>query len=136
MADNDLPTDGDIVDLSQEKDITVRIDTLFKEARRYRNVFKHEWEESERFYDGRHWERTNRKPVKNFVFTIIEGEVPILTDSRPSTDIVPNEQEEQEDAKVLEAALHEVYEENHLDLKVSQAVRASLTTGTGWQYVH
>jgi len=111
------------------------VDELLKEAKKYRQRFEKKWVEQERFYDGNQWKYAKNRPVKNWCFTIIEGEIPILTDSRPSSAVIPQQPEQMEDAKVLESAMNYVFDEQDQQLKVSEAVRTMLKTGTGWHYI-
>jgi len=119
----------------KEREINQKIDDLFKEANEYKKRFVSKWIEQERFYEGNHWKFATERPAKNWCFSIVEGEIPILTDTRPSSSVIPQQPEQMEDAKVLESAMQYVFEEQDQQLKVSEAVRAMLKTGTGWHYV-
>lgn len=121
-----------------DKETLKKLSKYEKEASEYRKTKEDEdngWVDAERFYEGQQWKHDKKRPVKNWCYTIVESEVPILTDSRPSTDIIPMELENSEDAKMLESAMHFVYDQQNLQLKVSQAVRSALKIGTGYLYV-
>jgi len=119
----------------KEKPLTKILDEYYNEAKRYRDQFESKWEEEERFYYGEQWKFAKKRPVKNWCFTIVEGEIPILTDSRPGTSVVPVDERAFQIAEMLESGIEYVYDNQNLLLKNSQAVRVGLTTGTGYLYV-
>jgi len=133
---NNLSEDNDVspIEKEEKEDPAKKVDKLLKEGAKYRKQFEKGWKEAEDFYNGNQWPIQEPRPTKNFVFTIVEAEVPVLTDSLPSTDVIAYEEEKQDDAKILESCIHYTYEANHLFLKLTQGVRASLVTGTGWLY--
>lgn len=123
---------------SDSQDVDVKTISLvnkrFKEAKKYREQFEEEWRECEEFYSGKHWKDKNRS-FKNLVFPLVEQEIAILTDTIPSTDILANKEEREEDAKVLEESIHFTYEQQSLFLKLAMAMRSALKVGTGYHYV-
>lgn len=126
--------DKNLVAQSDDEKRLKQLNELKLESGNYRKQFEKDWKEYEQFYYGDHWRFAKKRPVKNWIFSIIEGEIPVLTDSRPSTDVLPLEQQHEDAAKILEAGIHSVFETERLMLKQTQAVRASLLTGTGWMY--
>lgn len=106
-----------------------------KEASEYRKAFEADWSEYERFYDGDHWKHNEKNPYVNLIFKTIEYEVPILTDSRPGTDFVAIEEENQDKASVLKEAVDYVYSFNNLDIKLSQGIRETLISTNHYLYV-
>jgi hypothetical protein len=125
----------DPLEVEVEDNTIQEMDESFKEARGYREKFEKDWEEFERFYDGKHYKGYDPKPKHNLIFQMVESEVPILTDSRPGTSVIADEEENADKATVLEEALKYVYDYNAIDLKISQAVRSSLKTGNSYLYV-
>lgn len=111
------------------------VERKFNESAEYRKQFEEKWKEYERFYNGKQWQYNERRPVKNFIFSIIEGEVPILTDSRPSVDVIPLEESMYDQAKILSSAIQSVLEDNSIQLKNSEAIREALKVGTSHFYV-
>src|SRR4051812_44626199 len=73
-----------------------------KELSDYRRPFEKSWREYDNAYYGKqHKTGESKKTVKNHVFKIIEGEVPILTDSMPGTQVTSNTEAKQPDADNL-----------------------------------
>ena len=120
---------------NEEKKLLIQKRNKLKEAKRYRGQFESKWKEYEKFYDGDQWKARENRPVKNFIFSTIEAETAILTDSRPGTDVVGLEQQHEEGAKMLESAIHYVYDKESLNMKLVQGVRESLIPGPSWLYV-
>jgi hypothetical protein len=127
------------LDASGEKvDIVKKVDRFFREAEDYRKEFEHSYEECEDFYAGNHWPVAEERPFKNYCFQAVETEAPLLTDSRPSTDVVPFDSDDpaQDDkAKVLNAAKKGVYQSQNLEQKDAMAVKTMLKVGPAFQYV-
>lgn len=122
-------------DVSSDIEINKEFDKYLNESRRYREQFESDWEKQERFYKGDQWEFGKQRPVKNWCFTIVEAELPILTDSRPGTSIIPMDERADQDAKMLESAIEYIYDSENLQFTLPQAVKESLITGSGWLYV-
>jgi hypothetical protein len=69
------------------------------------------------------------------VFQLIEGEIPVLMDPMPATDIIALDDDFADKAKLLDAGKDHVYREQSIFLKDVQAIRSALKTGSGYQYV-
>jgi hypothetical protein len=119
----------------ESQDIKKKRKNLFETAKKYRKQFESNWEEYERFYNGKHWSAGQRRPVKNMVFSIVEQELAILTESRPGTDVIPLEIEQEDQAKVLQYAIDSVYDSERINIKLSQGIRESLVPGPSWLWV-
>jgi len=115
----------------QEK-LLAKVDRFFKEAKQARDRRKEEFEEAERFYDGKQWKVATERPVDNFCFQIIETEVPILTDSTPGTEIIAHQEDREDDAKILNSAIDYTYDQEDLTLKNSLVLKSALKTGTAF----
>lgn len=120
----------------EQAELCQKVDKYFKESEGYRKSFENKWNEYERFYDGKQWKYSDGvRPVKNIIFQIIEGQLPLLTSSRPSVDVVPTEENGFEKAKMLSSALQWVFEKQNLQLKNGQIFRSLLKVGTAFFYV-
>lgn len=131
MEDNNSK---EVDNLKSDAETVKLINKHFEEASNYRKSFEPEWEECEDFYANKHWKDSN-KTFKNLIFPLIEQEMSILTDSMPGTDVLASRPEKDEAAKVLENAIHYVYEQQNLQLKQVMTIRSMLKTGNGFQYV-
>lgn len=120
---------------SIDKDILEEIEENFKEAIADRSPREKKWREAEDYYRGKHWKISVNRPYKNKIFELIEGEVPIIIDGSPASDVVAKKEENQDKVKILSDALKFVYAKNNLQLKNSEIARALLKTGTAFLYV-
>lgn len=128
------PRDDD----TPEGEIHKKCQAYWLEADQYRSGFVPEWEEYEHYYDAKHWQNDEKKPHKNWIFTNIEAQVPVILDSEPSADVIPaddNIDDPQGTAKILSAAMYWVFDQQCLQLKMAQSVRANSITGNGYLYV-
>lgn len=103
----------------------------------YRKQFEKEWTEfDDSYYKKQHKTGEDKKSVKNHIFKIIEGEVPILTDSMPGTQVTASREEKQKSADILNKAISYVYHDQNLQLILPTLVRSSLISAPGYLYVY
>jgi hypothetical protein len=106
-----------------------------KELADYRSQFEKSWREyDDAYYGKQHKTGEDKKTVKNHVFKIIEGEVPILTDSMPGTQITSNIEAKQADADNLNKAVKYTYQDQNLPLVLPTLMRSALTSAPGYLY--
>jgi hypothetical protein len=106
-----------------------------KELADYRSQFEKDWREyDDAYYGKQHKTGESKKTVKNHVFKIIEGEVPILTDSMPGTQVDAETAEKQVEAETLNKAIKHVYQDQNLPLILPTLTRKGLTSAPGWLY--
>lgn len=120
---------------SSDRELLKERDKYFEEAKNYRDQYRAEWEEAERFYEGQHWQNIDSRPVNNRIWAVVETAVPVLTDARPGTSVISVEDENNLKSQVLKEAIDFVYNKNTIDIRLSQAVRSAQKTGTGFIYV-
>jgi hypothetical protein len=102
----------------------------------YRKPFEPDWKQyDDAYYGKQHKTGESKKTVKNHIFKIIEGEIPILTDSMPGTQVTSHLEAKQEDADILNKAIKYVYQDQNLQLILPTLVRSSLTSAPGYLYV-
>ena len=116
------------------KELIERLDKVFTEYDKFRKELEPAWKEQERFLAGKQWKHAVNRPVENYVFSIIQSEIPILTDGLPSTSVISRQEEKKDHAKVLEVGIEHVNQDQSMILKQAHAVKDLLTTGNGWVY--
>lgn len=110
-------------------------DKIKTDLKNYREQFDKPQKEEREAYHGVIWKnQTQYKPYENFIFEIIEGEVPILTDSLPKPVLKTNEPALKEQVENLDAAVDWVLKDQSFELMFSMVVRNELIDGTG--YIH
>jgi len=131
--------DAEIENDLEEIDVVKKVDRFFKEAKDYRSNFESEWEEQQEFYNGQQWPLDSQdRPFINKCFEVVQTEEPLLTDSKPATDVIPfdmDDDEQQEKAKMLNAAKDAVYTSQCLQQKDAMSINKALQSGTAFQYV-
>lgn len=118
--------------------VKARADFYLEQAKKFKDQYGEEKDEATRFYRGDHWRIGKRKPFKNLIFSIIETAVPILNDSQPALDVIPFNEESEEQAagaKMLDAAIKWVLDFNCWNMRRAQLVRNTLIRGDSWVYV-
>jgi hypothetical protein len=125
------------LDSKKPETILEKCDRFEAEADKYYKNFEEGDLEKERFYRGEHWKIPNAEDrAKNHIFQLVEGEIPLLMDPMPSTDISAHDSENYgEHALVLDAAKDHVYNEQNIFLKDVQMIRSGLKVGRGFEYV-
>ncbi len=122
--------------LHEQDEVKSTVKKYFAESQGYKKNYEKDWKLFEQFYDGKQWQFSDGvRPVKNLLFKTIEGQLPLLTDARPSVDVVPIEESSFDKAKMLSSALTYVFEKQNLQLKNVQVFRTILKTGTAFLYV-
>lgn len=121
----------------EEKEILREQKESFEEAKEYRARFEDEWMENEDMYYGKQWKNDANRPYKNMIFKIVEGEIPILVDSKPAPVFydLNSDDESQSKAKSLERAVHYSLKKANNDHKQQGAVRSTLIQGPSFQLV-
>lgn len=106
-----------------------------KELSEFRAPFEKVWKlYDDAYYGKQHKTGEDVKTVKNIIFKVIEGEVPILTDSMPGTSVIANLEDRQIDADILGKAVNYVYQDQNLPLILPTVVRSMLTSAPGYLY--
>lgn len=118
-----------------QKDVLKIVKEVKDETSAYRAPFEKSWIEYENFYYGKHHKTgEDKKTVKNHIFKIVEGEVPILTDSVHGTAVMATREDRQDDALILEKSIRYVYNDQNLQLLLPSLVRSSLISAPGILY--
>jgi hypothetical protein len=136
--------DENVIKFPDKQDAKPKVDSkgpielvkeVHKELADYRKQFEKDWREYDNAYYGRqHKTGEDKKSVKNHIFKIIEGEVPILTDSMPGTQVDAEIAEKQVDAEILNKSIKYVYQDQNLPLIQPTLVRSALTSAPGYLY--
>jgi hypothetical protein len=121
----------------EKSDALAVVKEVDKELSDYRKQFEKDWNDYDNAYYGKqHKTGEDKKTVKNHIFKIVEGEVPILTDSMPGTQVTASLQDKQVDADNLNKAIRYVYQDQNLPLIIPSLVRQSLVSAPGWLYAY
>lgn len=122
---------------SSTEAIKARADFMLEQAKKFKDQYSEEKDEASRFYRADQWRFFKRRPFKNIIFSIIETAVPILNDSQAGVDVVPFDEENEEQkagAEMLDAAIKWVLDYNSWGMRRAQLVRNTLIRGDSWVY--
>lgn len=107
-----------------------------KELAKYRKPFEKDWKKFDDAYYGKQGKvNEGERTVKNYVFKIIEGQVPTLTDAMTSTMLTATREEHQISADILSKAIKYTYQDQNLMLLMPTLMRSCLTSAPGYIYV-
>jgi len=106
-----------------------------KELKKFLNQFMKGWDEETNIYYGDIWENNQNRPFENNVFEIIEGELPVLTDSISGITANVEDPEYMDQAKNLVKAVEWVLKKEQFQIKHPQLVRDSLVAAPGYLYI-
>lgn len=119
----------------EEKKLVKKIEQMFQRAKAHRERYDHKWLDYYKMFRGRQWKEERpvyrHSEVINLIFSTIQAQVPILTDSRPKFDYLPQEPSDIEFAKILnQVAEHDWSRFNWLNQE-TEALYDGHILGTG-----
>jgi hypothetical protein len=122
---------------SKSKDILKMVSEVKVDLEAYRKPREKPWREYEDAYHGKIWYNDDTyKPYENDLFSMIEGEVPILTDSIPSSSVRVDDPNKAEQGKVLNKSIEHVYKAQCFEMKYPMLVRASLISAPSYLHIY
>lgn len=103
----------------------------------YRRQFEPLWKKEESAYYGDIWINvTNYRPFENDLFEIIEGAVPLLTDSMSSAIVKTDNDDQVEQTDILTKAFEWTLNDQNFPILKPILIRNSLIGGPGWLHVY
>lgn len=112
-----------------------KIMTKFSYAKTARTELTEKWKRFVLLYRGEHWAKTNTewrsKTVENMCFSIIEAQIPLMTDKAPEINILPQTEEDIDIAEQLNQVIKYVWNSDKMQEKLPEIIRDQLMIGTG-----
>lgn len=130
----------DLIDLAGVDDPRIVVNRQNKKlhrAREYRKQFDSPWDRHRRYYGGDQWFNKVRpawkaRPTMNYSFTAVETVIPIMTDQRPTINVVGAEAKDSEAADLMQSAVRAVLIGNEfLDVKSVYVLKNAHLYGMG-----
>jgi hypothetical protein len=118
----------------EEKRAIKYVKDLFSKARRHRSKYDSQWLSRYKMFRGKQW--TEKRPsyrhseVVNMIFEAIQSQVPILTDSRPRFEFLPQEPSDVEVAQILSEVAEHDWESGNWLFKLTDNIYDSHFYGT------
>jgi len=120
---------------TEEKRAKKLVNKLFKKAQRSRRRYDERWLDYYKMFRGKQW--TQQRPsyrhseVINMVFQTIQSFVPILTDSRPKFDFLPQEPQDRPFAEILSKVSESDWDRNNWLEVITEELYDGHFYGTG-----
>jgi hypothetical protein len=122
---------------SKEKKPIDIVNEVSTDLRKYRRQFEKNWRDEDDAYHGKIWKNTDGyRPYENFMFTIVENEVPILTDSYPGVVLRTHVEEMKPQVENLGKSVEWVLKNQNFQIKLPEVVRSSLKSAPGFLYTY
>ena len=118
----------------EEKKTVKMVENLFKRAKRARANIDADWVENYKFFRGKQWKEKRpsyrHSEVLNFVHAAIQTIVPILTDSRPNIETVPENPGDFEFSEIMTQILTSKWDRECWAQVVAEGIVDSAIYGT------
>lgn len=112
VTDQEKP--GTYQPTDEETEAIELVEKLFQKAKKARKPYDEKWLDYYRMFRGKQWKESRpsyrHSEVINLIFRAIQAEIPILTDTRPKPDFIPQEPGDLPLAKILNDVLDSDWE--------------------------
>ena len=123
----------------EEKRTLKLVDRLFNKAKQHRAKYDEHWLDYYKMFRGKQWKEQRpsyrHSEVVNFIFQAIQGTVPILTDSRPRFDFLPQEPQDMELSEILSEVAESDWQRENWSVQLTEMLYDSAIMGTAIGYV-
>jgi hypothetical protein len=96
---------SDYTPTEEEKKVLKLVNKLFERAKKHRARYDGKWLDFYKMFRGKQWKEQRpsfrHTEVINMVFRAIQSEVPIMTDTRPKIEFLPQEPQDRELSQIL-----------------------------------
>lgn len=109
----------------------------FRDARTHRSQYDGGWDRARRYALGDQWANKLRpawkaKPAPNYCFATIETIIPVMTDNRPTINVIAAKPGKESKADRMQKAARQVFAENRMERKYPVILRNSHWYGDGF----
>jgi hypothetical protein len=119
---------------AEEKAAIRLVNKCYDEAKRYRKRYDYKWLDYYHMFRGKQWKESRpsyrHAEVINMVFRSIQGSVPIMTDSRPRIEYLPQEPQDRQFAQIMNELVMSDWESQNWLYKLTEMVYDAHFYGT------
>jgi hypothetical protein len=127
---------GGYTPTAEEKKLIKLVNSLYAKAKRHRKKYDEHWLDRYKMFRGKQWREQRptyrHSEVINFVFQAIQSVIPILTDSRPKFDYLPQNPMDAEIASILSEVATSDWEKNNWLMILAEILYDAHFYGTGF----
>lgn len=134
------PTQPEDYNPTPEQEAAVRlVDKIFKRNKKWRANYDKNWLSDYKFFRGQQWNEQRpsyrHSEVINMVFQEIQAQIPILTDSRPKFEFLPQDPSDMEFTEIINKVCESDWIRNNWLYRLTENVYDSHLYGTGFGYM-
>lgn len=111
------------------------VESRFEKAKKWRRKYDQNWLDDYKMFRGHQWKEQRpsyrHSEVINFVFQTIQGQVPVMTDSRPTFEFLPQEPQDMEIASIFNDVSKADWERKNWLFKLTEVIYNAHFYGTG-----
>lgn len=139
-AKPDDTTEGDNYNPTPEEEKAIKlVDKLWKKSKKWRANYDKNWLSDYKFMRGQQWETQRpsyrHSEVINMVFQSIQSTVPMITDTRPKFQFLPQEPSDMEFADIINQVCENDWVRNNWLYRLTECVYDANIYGTGFGYM-
>lgn len=112
------------------------VDKVFKKSKKWRANYDRNWLTDYKFFRGQQWSQQRpsyrHSEVINMVFQAIQSSVPMLTDSRPKFEFLPQDPTDMDFAKIMNQVAENDWQRNNWSYKLTEIIYDAHFYGTGF----
>lgn len=114
-----------------------KVSDVKTKLKRYREQFEKLWRDEDEAYYGDIWKNKSEfRPYENHLFSMVEREVPILTDSQGTVTFKTHKEDIKEQVSVLSKSVDWVLKQQDIELKKPMVIRNSLISAPGYLHTY
>lgn len=118
----------------KDRKTVAMVEKLFSRYKQYRQSYDIDWVENYKMFRGKQWKEARpayrNDDVVNFIYSAIQTIIPIMTDSRPNIEAVPENPSDFEFAQILTQLLRSKWDRDQFSQIVAEAIVDACIYGT------